>query len=44
MPVEKIRMLAQIGNDITGANLALLRRKRAGAGWPWPVLRTVGHV
>jgi len=38
-------MLAQIGNDVTGANLTLLWRQRAaGAGWPWLVLRTVGHV
>jgi hypothetical protein len=45
MPVEKIRMLAQIGDDFAGADLARLRRFRAaGAGRLWLVLRTVSHV
>ena len=45
MPIEKIGVLAQIGNDIAGADLAGLRRLRAaGAGRLWLVLRTVSHV
>jgi hypothetical protein len=45
MTVEKIRMLAQIGNDIARANLARLRRRgAAGAGRLWLVLRSVSHV
>ena len=45
MAVEEIGMLAQIGNDVAGADLARLRRQRAaGAGRLWLVLRTIGHV
>jgi len=45
MPVEEIRVLAQIGKDVAGADLGRLRRQRAaGAGRLWLVLWTVSHV
>jgi hypothetical protein len=45
MPVEEIRVLAQIGKDVAGADLGRLRRQRAAvAGRLWLVLRTVSHV
>jgi len=38
-------MLAQIGNDVVGTDIARLRRQRAaGAGRLWLVLGTVSHV
>jgi len=45
MPVEEIRVLAQIGEDVARADLGRLRRHRAaGAVRLWLVLRSVRHV
>lgn len=43
--VEKIGMLAQIGDDFAGADLARPRRRSAAAADRlWLILRAVGHV
>jgi hypothetical protein len=44
MPIEKIGMLAQVGDDVAGADRARLRRQgAAGAGRLWLVLRAISH-
>jgi hypothetical protein len=44
MPIEKIGVLAQIGDDVARADRARLRRQRAaGAGRLWLVLRAISH-
>jgi hypothetical protein len=44
MPIEKIGVLAQVGNDVARADLARPRRRgTATADRLWLVLRTVGQ-
>jgi hypothetical protein len=43
--IEKIWVLAQIRDDLRGADLDRPHGRREGpANWLWLVLRTIGHV